>query len=401
MSTLGKRLLPLQVATFLQGFALWVPVEKLFMTEIGFDAASVGLMAAAYAALVPVVEIPSGVLADRWSRRGVLMIAGIALAVSTVGGGLSDGVPAYIAAAMALGVYFAMFSGTLDAVVYDTVLEETGDSASFERRIGQVRLIESIALVTSALAGGWIASLAGTRSTYFLSIPFVIASVLALTRFREPTLHRGSERTDLRRHFALTYRAILHRGRLLPLVAASIATTVILQSVFEFGPLWLIDLASPAVLYGPFWAVLVATLGLGGLLAGRIDLGRRTTIAGVVAVMIGTGLVLTTAVPFLGVTAAFVTLALLVVVAGIHLTRVMHDAVDSTVRAGVASGVGAVSWLAFVPFALAMGSTSKADGVHTAGWLLTGVIVLAGLALAWGSLRKISAEPERVLLESR
>ena len=32
---------------------LWVPVEKLFMSEIGFDPAAVGLMAAAYAAVVP------------------------------------------------------------------------------------------------------------------------------------------------------------------------------------------------------------------------------------------------------------------------------------------------------------------------------------------------------------
>ena len=36
-------------------------------------------MAAAYAALVPLAEVSSGVLADRWSRRGVLMVAGVAL----------------------------------------------------------------------------------------------------------------------------------------------------------------------------------------------------------------------------------------------------------------------------------------------------------------------------------
>ena len=36
---------------------LWVPIEKLFMTQIGFDAASVGVMAAAYAAVVPLLEV--------------------------------------------------------------------------------------------------------------------------------------------------------------------------------------------------------------------------------------------------------------------------------------------------------------------------------------------------------
>ena len=75
LRSLHRRLLPLHVAVFLQGFILWVPVEKLFMSEIGFDPATIGVMAAAYAAVVPIVEVPSGILADRWSRRGTLVVA--------------------------------------------------------------------------------------------------------------------------------------------------------------------------------------------------------------------------------------------------------------------------------------------------------------------------------------
>src|SRR4051794_29041896 len=118
-SPVTRRLLPLNLGVALQGFVLWYPVEKLFMTEIGFDAASVGVMAAAYAAVVPLFEVPSGVLADRWSRRGVLIVASVALAVCSLVGGLSTNVPTYIAGVLALGLYFAMYSGTVDAMVYD------------------------------------------------------------------------------------------------------------------------------------------------------------------------------------------------------------------------------------------------------------------------------------------
>src|SRR5688572_27852223 len=89
---LRRRLLPLHVAVVLQGVNLWVPVEKLFMDEIGFDPASVGIMAAAYAAVVPALEVPSGILADRWSRRGVLVLATLALLVSSTIGGFSHDV---------------------------------------------------------------------------------------------------------------------------------------------------------------------------------------------------------------------------------------------------------------------------------------------------------------------
>ena len=74
-TSLRRRLLPLYVAVFLQGFLLWVPVEKLFMTEIGFDAAARRRDGRRVRRVVPIVEMPSGILADRWSRRGVLVIA--------------------------------------------------------------------------------------------------------------------------------------------------------------------------------------------------------------------------------------------------------------------------------------------------------------------------------------
>jgi hypothetical protein len=51
------------------------------------------------------------------------------------------------------------------------------------------------------------------------------------------------------------------------------------QAVFEFGPLWLVALQAPAVLYGPYWAVLVSTLGIGGLLIAKLHLERWLMVA--------------------------------------------------------------------------------------------------------------------------
>jgi predicted MFS family arabinose efflux permease len=389
---LRKRLVPLHVAAFLQGFALWVPVEKLFMNEIGFDAATVGLMAAAYAALVPVVEIPSGIVADRWSRRGVLIVAGIALMVSSLVMGLSNDVPVYILGAMVLGVYFAAYSGTMDSIVYDTVLEETGNSACFQRRIGRVRLLEGVALVTSALLGGWIAGLTTPRLTYFLTVPVTALSIIALLRFREPQLHKAVEGIPLRTQIAVTYRTITRSGQLRPVVALAVLTSVLLTTIYEFGPLWLVALSASAVLYGPAWAGLMSTIGLGGLLAGRLPLDRPAMLATVVGLTVLAGLTLTTSHSILLVTLAQIVLALLLMIVSIHVTGLLHDAVPSTIRSGVASGVGAFSWIAFVPFSLVFGLVSRNEGVHSAGWLLTALAVIAAALLVWSALgRRTSA----------
>jgi MFS family permease len=381
LASVRRRLLPLQVAVALQGFMLWVPVEKLFMNEIGFDAASVGVMAAAYAALVPLVEIPSGLLADRWSRRGVLIVASAALMLTSLVGGLSNSVPLYIVSALFLAVYFAMYSGTMEAVVYDTLLEETGDSDGFERRIGRVRFVESATLVASSLAGGVLAGLTTPRLTYFLTVPFALASIAALLRFDEPRLHKTDESTSLRSHIAVTYRTITQRRELLPAVALTVLTALMLQVIFEFGPLWLVASGTAPGLYGPFWAGLVSTLGLGGLLAGRVRLNRPATVASTIAVLTLASWALTASRNLLVVTIAQFAVALVVVTMGIYVSRVLHDAVPSTIRSGVVSGVGALSWVTFLPFSLLFGEVSKNYGVDTAAWMITGVAVLAAAAL--------------------
>jgi MFS family permease len=359
-----------------------VPIEKLFMTEIGFDNGSVAVMAAVYAAVVPVLEVPSGILADRWSRRGVAVVAQSALLASIVVGGLSTNVATYIGAAALLGVFFAMQSGTLDSIVYDTVLEDTGDSASFERTIGRLRFIESAALVTGALAGGLLAEVVPLRVTYFLTVPFVVAAIVAMLRFREPTLHRPDEGEPLRRQVTTTYRVLLHRDALRPIVALLVLTALLLQVMLEFGPLWMVALAAPAALYGPQWAGMMAGLGVGGLLGGRLTLRGWPSVATIGAAMVACAIVLATSRATGLVIAAQVVLVVLVVAVGIPVTGRLHDAVPSSVRAGVASGVGTLTWLTFLPFALLFGAVSDRSGVHDAGWIV--VAVAAGTALLLG-----------------
>jgi MFS family permease len=207
--TLTRRLLPLQVGVALQGLILWVPIEKLFMTQIGFDAASVGVMAAAYAAVVPLLEVPSGILADRWSRVWIMILGCVALMISSLIGGLSYSVIAYVIAAMVLGIYFAFSSGTVDSVVYDTVLEQTGSNELYETWIGRTRAVESAAFVVSALAGGVLAQYTSTRFTYFATIPLVGLAVIGFLRFEEPRLHQAAEPVSLGSHIALTFRTMI------------------------------------------------------------------------------------------------------------------------------------------------------------------------------------------------
>ena len=392
--SLGRRLLPLQVGMGLQGFMLWVAVEKLFQTQIGFDAASIGLMAAAYAAVVPLLEVPSGILADRWSRSGMLMLACAVLAASSLLGGLSTGVGAYVVAAMILGAYFALSSGTVDSVVYDTVLEETGSSAAYERWIGRVRMVEAVALAGSALAGGLLAGWTSPRFTYFATVPFALAAMVAFRLFDEPRLHRDAEPVALRRHVATTFAAMTRLPQVRHVLLLAAVAALLTQAVFEFGPLWLVALEAPAAGYGPYWAALVATLGVGGYLAAKLQLGRRRPLLVVALLLAATPVLLATTRSIAVVVVTQTALALLLTVVSIHAGLLLHDAVPSAIRAGVSSGAGTLSWMLFLPFSLGFGWLARAYGMAWAGWALAGVTaVLALLLVAAARRATVAAQP--------
>jgi MFS family permease len=380
-ASVRRRLRPVYVAGFFLGINFWVPVEKLFLSKIGFNAASVGLLAATYAVVVPFLEIPSGILADRWSRRGVLIIADLALAASALVGGASHNVPTYLVAALLLGCYFALQSGTVDSIVYDVLVEETGSSDGFVREMGRLRLLESGALVSSALAGGLIAAVLTPRVTYFLTVPFALIAIAALMRLREPRLHRSDDAAPLRRQVATTYQTIVERGRLRPIIVAVVLCALVLQMLVEFGPLWMVALAAPAVLYGPQWAGLMSAMGLGGVLAGRFSIERRTNVLAMIVTMLVCSLTLTTSHDTVVVIAMQVVLVLLLVTISTQLTQQLHDAIPSSIRAGVSSGVGTLTWMMFVPTALGFGLLSRHVGVLTAGWMLVALTTGVGASM--------------------
>ena len=375
-AAVARRLRPLGIGLALQNMLFWLPVEKLFMTGIGFDAAAIGVIAAIYAAVVPFLEVPFGVLADRWSRSGVMVLATLALAASALVGGLSNDPAQYAFSAVLLGVYFALSSGTADSIIYDTLVEETGSGAAYEFWLGRLHVLEAVTLVLSSVAGGLLAAAVSPRFTYFATVPLVAASALAFLHFREPRLHRQVERVAFRRQAWTTMRTLTGTAALRRVMMVAALTAIVAQVVFEFGPLWLVAAHSPSSWYGPYWAALVSTVGIGAWLASRTAFHRSWVRAGTGMATVTAALLLVEFSAPAVVIPLQIVLACIAAMVGVRASFLMHEAVTADVRAGVSSGASTLAWLTFVPVSLVFGWLSRRDGVHVAGWLL---VALAGL----------------------
>lgn len=380
-----RRLLPLYCAAFLQGFVLWYVIEKLFMRGIGFNDALIGVMAAMYSVVMLLAETPSGILADRWSRKGVLMIGSLALAVSTFLCGVSNGVALYIVGAMVWGIFYALYSGTYDSVVYDVLVEENGTAAGYDTYYGRVHIADSVALIVGSLLGGVIAELFGLQAAFFWTLPITLLSIVSLALFREPRLHKAETATPLGQHVRNTFKVILNRGVLTYILAALMCLTVASTMLLEFSQLWYIAIALPVAAYGVANSCLFAARGIAGFVAPWMT--RRTLL--VIMICVGSvsavGLTLRWAAWIIvGLQAAF---AVVLAAATIQMNHRMHDELPSQVRAGASSAVSTLGRLLFIPLAILFGQMSDKASIFDAAWLPL-VFWLLAAALVLGISRQ-------------
>src|SRR5581483_8514807 len=105
--TLTKRLRPLFIAAFLQSFVFWYAIEKPFLNHLGLDKEAMALVSIVFSVSYLIINVPSGILADRWSRRGVLMLGSLCLAFACFIAGNSRGILTYAASMVIFAAYIA------------------------------------------------------------------------------------------------------------------------------------------------------------------------------------------------------------------------------------------------------------------------------------------------------
>lgn len=376
---MAPRLAPLYVASALQWMNFWVGTDKPFMQSIGFTPALIGLAAAGYAIVAPSLEVPFGLLADRWSRVGVLRLGAVALAFSVVLQGISTEPVVNILGKLVLAIFFAATSGTYESLLYDS-LAQSARQASFGVRLGWFRLIGMSGGALGALAGGLIATF-DLRLNYVLSASTAVVAIAALLLIREPHEHLARARFPARGRLGETISVIAQTPGVRTAVAGMAVCTALLQAQLEFGQFWLLAANGGRQWFGLGFAGLLVAAGLGGIVGSRLAWDRwwaRGAAGGVCLAAIASlaqplpiGLVIVVQCVLAGSAAAF----------SVNLTRILHDRIPSEVRTGIASVSALGGWLAFLPLAALSGWFFGIGGIVLLSMPL-GVLVVAAVALS-------------------
>ncbi|HSH56191.1 MAG TPA: MFS transporter [Candidatus Limnocylindrales bacterium] len=145
----------LYISNFLVGLVFWYGIEKLFMQSIGIDAVGIGVAAAVVLGFNLIFDIPSGILADRWSRKGMLFIAVIAMAICSFILGSSHSLAPYLVGYILYGIYVVSTSGTYQAIIYDSLYEH-GLAEQYSKIMGRAYALFLVGAGVANIVSGFL-----------------------------------------------------------------------------------------------------------------------------------------------------------------------------------------------------------------------------------------------------
>ncbi|MET0763725.1 MAG: MFS transporter, partial [Blastococcus sp.] len=243
----------------------YYPLYALLFLDTGLSAAQVSGLFAAWSVTAVVTEVPAGVLADRWSRRGVVVLAGVLQAVAFVVWTAAPAHGSFLAGFVIWGVAGALVSGASEALVHDG-LAAVGAAGAYGRVNGWMVSVELLVQVPTALAASALFALGGYPAVGWASVAVCLAAAVLALRFPEaPRVPEDDEPdTSLRQGLVLALR---RPGLRLTVVAVALVGG--LDAIEEYFPVLAADRGVPVT------AVPVAVLGIALAGAAGAAVGAR------------------------------------------------------------------------------------------------------------------------------
>ncbi|WP_327093247.1 MFS transporter [Nonomuraea sp. NBC_01738] len=262
---------------FFEDFILVYPVYALLFAAHGLSPGEISTLLVIWSVTAFVVEIPSGVWADTFSRRRLLALSPLVVGAGFALWTFAPSYPAFALGFVLWGAGGAMRSGTFQALAYEE-LARVGAKGSYARVMGRTQVASTLAVTCASMlaapvlaAGGYlalgVASVAATAVTALLGL-----SLPGHDRPEAGETDAGPDEEDDEPSMRAVLRTGLAQIRHVPAVRQAV---ILLAAVWGFTSIdeYLPLLAQDTGVSVPQAALLVAAItvaeSVGGWLAGR------------------------------------------------------------------------------------------------------------------------------------
>ncbi len=200
------------IISFCQRFHLYIHVYALLLLGRGLTLVQISLIESILIGTIFLMEVPTGVLADRVGRKWSIICSTFLLMCAEFIFIFARDYHWYVLVALLAGTGYAFASGAFEALVYDSLPLENREEA-MKRVMGRVNSYGMIAFVIAPLVGGLIIGDAAVENfipAIALTVVALFIGLLVCLTLREPE-RDTSDKTEssaalLRAGLALLYR---------------------------------------------------------------------------------------------------------------------------------------------------------------------------------------------------
>lgn len=249
LSTLAR----LRIAWLLFGMMFFYGIEQLFLDKVIGNPSARAYLTIAYIVSLVVFDVPTGIMADKVSRKLSMLGACVIQVAALLVLGSSHTIAQYAVGGILFGLYTCMINGAAQALLYDW-LHQAGRAQNYAKEQGRNYACFLLGAGIANVASGFLANAIGLQGTYFLSVIPAILALVVVYGIVEPKVHNKQAEVWFTQIRAITKNLVRNKTLLLYSLHL-IVSGVLLYTIGEFGQIYILHFGIGTTALGIIWAV--------------------------------------------------------------------------------------------------------------------------------------------------
>lgn len=254
---------------FLDELMLIFPLYAVMFADSGLSAFQISILFVVWSVAGFLLEVPSGVLADKYSRKYILIIAQIAKIIGFSFWIIMPNFWGFLIGFIFWGIKSALYSGTFESLLYDE-LKSVDKQNDYTKILGRMESIGMVGVILAGIAASLVSPF-GYPMIIGISIFFVIVSLIPLMVIPHA---KQAESTHEKEYFTLLKQGLTVAAtspvllRLILFLAAAIGIDAVID---EFYNPFVREVGLATQYLGYFFALAIFVDILGSLVAYRFQ----------------------------------------------------------------------------------------------------------------------------------
>lgn len=332
-SNIGK----FYLATALGAFGFYTPIIQLFYLAHNLTIFQISILGVVWTITRMCLEVPSSILADKWSRKKVMIVSVIFSIAQLMALIYSTEYLFFIVASVFSAASYAFLSGTDIAFFYDT-LKESNKEKDFDKLWAKQQIYNQIPFIISFATSGLLFKLSPLLP-FQLSLLFLVLSLIISFTLAEPKFFKPVEELNIWSHLKQSTKFIFNNQYLKSILLFIIMFSLGSDLSYGYGQIYLKQLAFPVVLFGIVYIfksfLVTVAANLAPALRKKITYQKMFGAQIVTITLLFLGMAVTS--NYIVGALCFILIAIPFGVFGISKSSYMHDQIESHQRATVDS----------------------------------------------------------------